>query len=149
MSLRVKGREQGEQREIVFFNENIMTIQSFRDILSWQKSREQTNLIYDFTKKEQFSKDFALKDQMRRASVSVMSNIAEGFARRTDNEFRHFLYIAYGSNTELQSQLFIALDQKYISEQEFQKAFDLSEEISKLIMNFIKYLKNTLDKNTL
>jgi len=90
----------------------------------------------------EFSDNF-LKDQIRRASISIMSNIAEGYARQTDKEFVQFLYVAKGSASELQSQLYIASDLNYISEADFKVLYELSEETIRLISGFIKYLKGS------
>lgn len=90
-------------------------INKFEELQGWQKARELSKSIYNITRNSELSKDFALRDQLRRSSISVMSNIAEGFARRTDKEFANFLGIAHGSVAELQSQLYIAFDQKYLT----------------------------------
>lgn len=84
-------------------------IGKFEDLLCWQKARIIVNDIYKITCEEKFSKDFSLKDQIRRASNSVMLNIAEGFCRRTHNEFKHFLFVAFGSNGEIQSHFILLL----------------------------------------
>lgn len=119
-------------------------IEHFEDINAWQKARQLVTEIYKVTtQNEEFSKDFGLKDQIRRASVSIMSNIAEGFSRQTDKEFIQFLYVAKGSASEAQNQLYVAFDLKYISEADFKKLYELSEETTKLISGFIKYLKGT------
>lgn len=119
-------------------------IEHFEDINAWQKARQLVTEIYKVTtQNEEFSKDFGLKDQIRRASVSIMSNIAEGFSRQTDKEFIQFLYVAKGSAFEAQNQLYVAFDLKYISEADFKKLYKLSEETTKLISGFIKYLKGT------
>lgn len=116
-------------------------ITRFEDIEAWKKAREVVKEIYGLTEtKISFKKDLALKDQIRRAAISVMSNISEGYARQTDKEFARFLYIAIGSNAELQSQLYVAKDMNYITDQEFEKLYSYSEEVSKLIRGFIKYL---------
>lgn len=98
-------------------------IEKFEDIQAWQKARELTKQVYKVTKNIQFAKDFSLKDQIRRAVVSIMANIAEGFARRTNKEFINFLTIAHGSAAELQSHFYVALDQGYISEKDFQSLY--------------------------
>ncbi|MGB7207276.1 MAG: four helix bundle protein [Pyrinomonadaceae bacterium] len=82
----------------------------FEDIVAWQKAREPNRLIYKITTEGNFSKDFDLRSQIRRASTSIMANIAEGFGRRSDNEFANFLNIAHASTYEVQSHLYIALD---------------------------------------
>lgn len=113
----------------------------FEDIEAWKKARVLVNKIYSVTEINiHFEKDLALKDQIRRAAISVLSNIAEGFARQTDKEFKNFLYISSGSNSELQSQLYVALDLQYINKSEFEELFRVSEETAKLIQGFIKYL---------
>ncbi len=91
------------------------TFKKFEDIKAWQKSRELTNEIYEATAQGDFARDFGLKDQIRRAAVSIMSNIAEGFERSGTGEFVQFLAIAKGSSGEVRSQLYVALDQQYLS----------------------------------
>jgi len=115
---------------------------SFEEISSWKKSRE---FIKEFNnivvKNEQFLKHFYLKDQMFRSLISVPSNIAEGFERETVKEFIRFLYIAKGSAGEFRSQLYIAFDLNYITENEFFFLQERINEISKMLSGFIKYLK--------
>jgi four helix bundle protein len=116
-------------------------IQRFEDILAWQKARALTRTIYEVTgSKTQFGSDYGLKDQIRRASVSIMSNIAEGFARGTDKDFGRFLYIALGSAAEVQSQLYVALDQGYLSDGKFKEMYEAASESARLITGFIQYL---------
>jgi four helix bundle protein len=117
------------------------SFKSFEEIISWQKARENTALICSMTTKNGFEKDFGLKDQIRRSSVSVMANIAEGFDRNTDKEFAQFLFIAKGSNSETLSHLYVALDLKYITEQEFELLKEKITEVRKLINGLISYLK--------
>lgn len=93
--------------------------QRFEEIEAWQKARELTKVIYAVSNDGQFARDFGLRDQMRRASVSIMSNIAEGFGRGGNKEFIQFLSIAKGSASEVQAQLYVALDAKHISEEQF------------------------------
>lgn len=119
----------------------------FEDIVAWQKAMQLTDLIYTVTGKEKFSKDFGLKDQIRRASVSVVSNIAEGFERESNNQFIYFLVIAKGSAGELRTQLYIARSQNYITETEFKKLNDMVLEVSKTISGFVSYLR-TRKNNT-
>lgn len=95
-------------------------IEKFEDIIAWQKARELVTQIYALSNKDKFSKDYSLKDQVRRAAVSVMSNISEGFARQTDKEFTQFLYIARGSALEIQGQIYIALGLDYVTKDEFE-----------------------------
>lgn len=121
-----------------------MNIQNFWDIKAWQDARSLTSLIYKETQNNQFAKDFSLSRQIQRAAVSIMANIAEGFARRSDTEFARYLNIALGSNTEIQSHLFIALDLEYISKEKFDQLFNKSKQIEKLINSFITYLRNDM-----
>ena len=116
-------------------------IEKFEEIQAWQKARELVRSIYEITSKEDFARDYSLKDQIRRASISVMSNIAEGFSRQTDKEFIQFLHVAKGSASEAQSQLYVALDLKYISQATFKELYELSEETIRLISGFVRYLK--------
>lgn len=120
-----------------------MKIETFEDIQAWQKWRELTNKIYEITRWEEFSKDRWLRDQLRRASVSVVSNIAEWFERNTDKEFKQFLFMAKWSCAEVRSQLYVAYDQKYINEKMFKEMVGLCIEISKMVSKFITYLNRT------
>ncbi|MCK4891273.1 MAG: four helix bundle protein [Candidatus Pacebacteria bacterium] len=117
-----------------------MKIEKFEDIIAWQKSKELTVDIY-----QQFRdcRDFGFKNQIERAAVSVMNNIAEGFERRGDKEFKHFLFIAKGSCGEVRSMLYLALELKYLSKDDFKKLYNLSIEISKLLSGFIKTLRSS------
>jgi len=116
-------------------------IERFEDIKAWQKARDLTKSTFDITSQGNFAKDYSLKDQIRRASASVMSNIAEGYARQTDKEFTQFLYIALGSVAEVQSQLYVARNLSYISTEQFGQAYELTSETARLINGFIKYLR--------
>ena len=116
-----------------------MKIERFEDLESWKAARELTRKVYSITKKEKFSKDFGLKDQIQRASVSIMANIAEGFDSRSDKSFINFLNYAYRSATEVQSLLYVASDQKYISETEFDTKYSEVKKIHGLIGGLIKY----------
>ena len=116
-------------------------IERFEDIEAWKLARELAKDTYRITSGSKFNRDFALRDQMRRASISILSNIAEGFERSGDKEFRQFLALAKGSSGELRSQLYIALDQQYITGDEFMKLRQKSEEISRMLAGFIKYLR--------
>ncbi len=113
----------------------------FEDIESWKKSRELTRSIYRITLRQKFSRDFGLRDQIRRAAVSVLSNIAEGFEHDGDKEFIQFLSLAKGSCVELRAQLYVALDQGYIEDAEFASLRDVVTEISRVISGLINYLK--------
>jgi four helix bundle protein len=116
---------------------------SFEEISSWQNARLFNKRIYEITEKEIFKKDYDLTKQIRRASISISSNIAEGFERNTDKEFIYFRYIAKASSGEVRSQLYLALDLNYISEVEFNELFESISDISKLISGFIKYLNKS------
>jgi len=101
-----------------------------------------TKLVYTLTRKGAFKTDFGLRDQIQRSTVSVMSNIAEGFGRGGNSEFIQFLFTAKGSLSEAKSQLYIAADLNYITEAEFKKAYDMTEEITRMMNSFIKSLKS-------
>lgn len=120
-------------------------IERFEEIKSWQKGRALCQLVYRLTTDGPFRRDFGLRDQMRRASVSVISNIAEGFESQNNRTFVRFLYIAKGSAGEVRAQAYVALDQGYITQPEFDEIIALSTEISRLLSKFIAYLKNHLD----
>lgn len=113
---------------------------SFEEIKAWQKARILTKTIYQITERETFSKDFDLIRQIRRCSVSITSNIAEGFERQTEKEFRQFLFIAKGSAGELRSQLYLTFDLGYISNKEFENLKGDVVEVSKMISGLIKHL---------
>jgi four helix bundle protein len=114
-----------------------MIAKKFEDLIFWQKARDLTKLVYSYSKNGGFRKDFELKDQIRRASVSVMSNVAEGFGRGGNKEFIQFLFVAKGSLAEVQSHLYVGLDQEYIDEKKFSAAYDKAEEITRMINSFI------------
>ena len=118
----------------------MVAFKSFEEINSWQKARVFTKEIYQITERLNLKKDFDFVRQIRRASLSISSNIAEGFERNTDKEFIHFLYIAKASAGEVRSQLYLALDLDYITKKEFEELLEAITEISKLLSGFIKYL---------
>jgi four helix bundle protein len=113
---------------------------SFEEINSWQKARIFNKRIYLITENSNFKKDFDFARQIRRASLSISSNIAEGFERNTDKEFVYFLYVAKASAGEVRSQLYLAFDLGYIIKEEFEALLESVTEISKLLSAFIKYL---------
>ena len=119
------------------------TIKNFEELTSWQKARELAGYVYELTRKDQFSKDFGLRDQIQRAASSVMHNIAEGFESGSDPEFVRFLKIARRSAGEVQSQLYLALDIGYINEDERQKAYEIATEVKKLINGMMTYLRKS------
>jgi four helix bundle protein len=116
-------------------------IERFEDIQAWQKARVLVKDVYTVSNSGFFAKDFGLRDQIRRAAVSIMLNIAEGFARKTTREFTQFLVIAHGSAAEVQAALYVALDQQYVCEPEFNKIYKLADDSSKMILGFINYLR--------
>ncbi len=107
-------------------------ITKFEDLIAGQKARHLAKEIYLVTSKDAFSRDFGLKDQVRRAAVSVMSNIAEGFERSGRSEFHQFLFVAKGSCAEVKSQLYVATDVGYLSEAEFSRLGTLTDEVSRI-----------------
>jgi four helix bundle protein len=115
----------------------------FEDLEIWQQSREFCRDVYKITDYELFGKDFRLRDQIRGSSGSIMDNIAEGFERNGNKEFTQFLYIAKGSCGETRSQLYRALDNNYITKEEFNTLLNKAIRISKSISNFIQYLKKS------
>ncbi len=117
-----------------------MKIEKFEDLDCWKKARELANLIYDLTSQRSFGKDFQLRDQMCDAAGSVMHNIAEGFEAGSDAEFVRFLKISRRSASEVQSELYLALDRKYILENQLRKAYAKATETKRLINGLIAYL---------
>lgn len=117
-------------------------ITRFEEIEAWKSARQLTNLIYRLSDMGTFAKDYGLKDQIRRASVSAMSNIAEGFESRTDTQFINYLGHAKGSSGEVRSQLYVALDLKYISQEQFAEAYEFADKTSRQITRFIDYLES-------
>ena len=120
-----------------------MTIERFEDLVAWQKARALTSKIYAATRIGQFAKDFGLTDQIRRAAVSIGSNIAEGFERGNNKEFVTFLGVAKGSAGEVRSQLYTAYDVGYLSDDEITELVRLSKDVSKLINGLILSLRKS------
>ena len=112
----------------------------FENIEAWKKARELTKAIYIVTSSAKFRPDLPLRDQIRRASVSIMSNIAEGFGRSGDKEFRQFLSLAQGSANEVKSHLYVALDTQMITQQQFDHLYSLTHGTCLLIGGFMRYL---------
>ncbi len=125
-------------------------IECFEDLQSWQKARELVNLIYELTGHAGFAKDFRLRDQIQDAAGSVMHNIAEGFDAGSNPEFVRFLKMSRRSASEVQSELYLALDRRYISAEELKGAYGLATEAKKLINGMIAYLhrSETLGQRT-
>jgi len=124
------------------------TFKKFEEIEAWQRARELTKQIYQITSEGAFSRDWGLKDQIRRASVSTMSNIAEGFERSGSGEFAQFLATAKGSAGEVRSQLYVALDQGYISLADFDPLKTRVTQISRMISGLMGYLRKSGLKGT-
>ena len=123
-------------------------IRRFEELICWQKARQLANLVYDLTNHTNFAKDYKLRDQIQGAAGSVMHNIAEGNDAGTDPEFIRFLKIARRSSSEVQSQLYLALDRKYISEMELGKTYAVADEAKRLINGLIAYLRKSRPTNT-
>ena len=117
------------------------SVERFEDLEVWQKARDIVNAVYQASSPAAFSKDYALRDQIRRAVISVPSNIAEGFSRRSNKEFIQYLFVAKGSTAEAQSQLYTALDQGYISKETFDSIYETLDIVAKQLSRFITYLK--------
>jgi four helix bundle protein len=124
------------------------TFERFEEKGAWQKSRELTREIYEITAAGRFGRDYGLRDQIRRASVSIMSNIAEGFERSGSGEFGQFLSTAKGSAGEVRSQLYVALDQEYLPQHAFDLLVNNATEISRMISGFMTYLRGSGIKGT-
>ena len=119
------------------------SINKFEDLIAWQKARELTKAIYQMTDDGKFSRDLGLRGQIRRASVSIMSNIAEGFERLGKAEFHQFLVVAKASCAEVRSQLYIALDIGYITQEQFEEVHGLAEEVSRIVGGLRKSVKRS------
>jgi len=119
----------------------VARVQRFEDLDAWKRARTLTQRIYQVSNAGPFAKDFALRDQLRRSAISVMSCISEGFERESgDKDFRHFLSMSKGSAGEVRNQLYIAFDAHHITESEFNELSALAIEVSKLLSRFIAYL---------
>ena len=119
-----------------------MRIERFEDIEGWQAARKLTAAVYRLTREGQFARDFGLRDQIQRASVSTMANIAEGLGRESNADFVRFLRIAQASCLEVQSHLYVALDLGYIDQAQSDSARSLAISARRLVGGFIKYLTN-------
>jgi len=126
----------------------VPTIKSFEDLIIWQEARKFDNKIYNLTRGFPQEELYGLTSQIRRAAVSVMSNIAEGFDRRTTKEFINFLIIARASVSEVQNDLYISLDLNYINKESFQTTYNHAQKIAKLINGLITYLRSQTESYT-
>ncbi len=124
-----------------------MKIERFEDIEAWKLARKLANKVYKLTRKKEFSRDFELRDQIRAASGSAMHNSAEGFDADSTAEFIRFLRYTKRSCSEVQSELYVALDAGYISPEEFQEVYDLAGETRACTKGFIKYLQRYAAEN--
>jgi four helix bundle protein len=122
-------------------------VRRFEDLICWQKARILANTIFSLTHHPEFSKDFRLRDQILDASGSVMHNIAEGCDSGTDPEFIRFLKMARRSGSEVQSELYLALDRKYITETELKQAYEQADEAKRLINGLIAFLRKASQNN--
>ena len=120
-----------------------MKIKRFEDIKSWVEARTLTKSIYQVTSTKHFAKDFGLIDQIRRSSVSIMANISEGFDSQSNDEFIRFLIYARRSCSEVQSHLYVALDQNYLTQEIFDNLYEKSTNAAKLINGLITYLRSS------
>ena len=118
-----------------------MKIKRFEDVDAWKEARKLVQMVYDAIRQNKnFQKDFSLVNQIQGAAVSSMSNIAEGFSRRSNKEFIQYLFISKSSAAEIQSHFYVALDQNYVTQETFEQIFEQAEKVSKLDSGFIKYL---------
>ena len=120
-----------------------MQVKYFEDLEIWKDARVLTRAIYQLTSDSRFSKDFGLRDQIRRAAVSIMSNIAEGFERGGNQEFIQFLYVAKASCGEVRSQLYVAMDQSYLAQKDGEELAMSFKRLSIMISNLMDYLKRS------
>jgi four helix bundle protein len=115
----------------------------FEDLEVWQLARDLTRIVYKVSSGGRLAKDFGLRDQLRKASVSVMSNLAEGFERGGSREFLQFVALAKGSCGEVRSQLYVALDQEYLGRADFDRVFELTVRLSRMLASLLRYLRNS------
>ncbi|MGH7963764.1 MAG: four helix bundle protein [Candidatus Binatia bacterium] len=126
-----------------------MKIERFEDLEAWKEARTLVSCVYEMTREiVSLGRNYRFRDQFTAAAVSVMSNIAEGFARKSDREFAQFLFIAKGSCAEVQSLLSVALDQRYLTEIDFQKLYTQAEKTAKLTSGLISYLLHSTQRQT-
>ncbi len=125
-----------------------MKITRFEDLECWQQGRILTNKVYEITGNGAFKKDLRLSGQIQGAATSVMANVAEGFVRRSDKEFSQFLFIAMSSAAEVQSHLYVALEQEYVDKRRFDEIYEQAKKAGMLISGMIKYLRSKSTKQT-
>ena len=122
-------------------------VRKFEDLEAWTSAREFTNMIYGVTRQGPFARDFGLRDQIRRSSISILSNIAEGFESRTDMQFISYLGHARASAGEARAQLYIALDQQYVTSAQFAESLAAVQRCSRQIYNLMRYLERNPRRN--
>ncbi|MGH7771554.1 MAG: four helix bundle protein [Candidatus Binatia bacterium] len=126
-----------------------MKLRRFEELEAWKQARGLVSLVYSTVRNTRdLKQDYRFRDQITGAAVSVMSNIAEGFSRRSDREFTQYLFIAKGSCAEVQSLVYVALDQRYITESEFHTLYEQAEKVAKLISGLITYLLRSTKPKT-
>ena len=123
----------------------MMTVEKFEDLIAWQKARELTRAVYIVTASGEFSHDYGLKDQIRRASVSIMSNLAEGFDRASRADFHRFIVIAKGSCAEVRAQLYVALDAGYLNKERFMPLYEMATEEARILAGLRKSVEKQKD----
>jgi len=119
-------------------------VDRFEDLDCWKKSRELVNVIFDICENQMKNKDFSTQDQIKRAALSTMNNIAEGFGRYSNKEFIRFLEYSAASSMEIRSMLYILSDRKYIDEIEFEKCYQLTNDLTNITLGLIRYLKTKI-----
>ena len=125
------------------------TVVNFKDLEVWQNARALTARIYKLTRSGEFSKDFGLRDQIRRAAISIVSNIAEGFGRKSNSQFIQFLEIASGSTSEVEAQLYVALDLEYMTKEQFAEALSAAQRIGQMLTRLMQYLRTAPNRPSL
>lgn len=125
-----------------------MGIKRFEDIEAWQHARKLCQAVYQLTSDDKFHRDYALREQARKAATSVMANIAEGFDSRSNTEFIQFLYYALRSASELQSHFYVAMDQEYLSKSQFDQVYRSTGRVKGMIFKFIEYLRKHEKRRT-
>ena len=123
-----------------------MKIKKFEEIEVWKEARKLVTMVYELTNKPLFKRDFGLKEQIQRAAVSCMSNIAEGFDGGTNQQFIQYLVYTRRSSSEVQSELYVALDRKYITQNDFDTAYAQASKVGRLANGFISYLRSATGK---
>jgi four helix bundle protein len=126
-----------------------MLIKRFEDTDVWKESRKLVNMIYNLTNEDLFKKDFGLREQIQKAAVSCMSNVAEGFDSDTKQQFVQLLSYTKRSASEVQSEIYVALDRKYITKEEFEEVYNQAKSVRKLANGFIRYLRTGKPANPL